>query len=305
MLDGKVAIVTGAANGLGREEALELARNGARVIVNDLGVGRDGMGRDTTAADAVVSEIRDSGGEAAAHFGDVADWNDAHGLIEAAVTTFGGLDILVNNAGFCRDKMIFNMSEEEFDSVLRVHVKGNFCTLKFASMYWREQAKAKGGQVYGRVVGTSSEAFLFCSVGQPNYAAGKAGITALTLSTGQALLKYGVTSNVICPRARTRMTDVGMLAPMFAKPDEGFDTFDPANIAPFVAYLSSPAAENISGQVFIVCGDEVSIVGRPDIANPERSFKNEGKWTLNQLDGQLGPYFAKRELGEGYAVQGS
>ena len=306
MLDGKVAIVTGAARGLGRVEALELARCGARVVVNDLGVAGDGIGRDSTAADAVVEEIRSGGGEAIAHFGDVADWDDAQSLIKTAIDTYGDLNILVNNAGFCRDKMIFNMSEEEFDSVLRVHVKGNFCTLKFAAMYWREKAKADAGPVYGRIIGTSSEAFLYCSVGQPNYAAGKAGITALTLSTGLAVMKYGVTANVICPRARTRMTDTGgMLSEMFAKPEEGFDTFDPANISPIVAYLGSPSAENVSGQVFVVCGENVTVVGRPDITQPESQFHNDGRWTVEGLDQQLSPYFAKRKFGDGYALPGA
>jgi 3-oxoacyl-[acyl-carrier protein] reductase len=306
MLDGKVAIVTGAARGLGREEALELARHGARVVVNDLGVAGDGSGRDTSAADAVVEEIRSSGGEAVAHFGDVADWNDSQTLIRTAVDHFGALDILVSNAGFCRDKMIFNMSEEDFDAVLRVHVKGSFCTMKFAAMHWREQAKAKGGQVYGRIIGTSSEAFLYCSVGQPNYAAGKAGITALTLSTAQAVAKYGVTANVICPRARTRMTDTGgLLSQMFAKPETGFDGMDPANVAPFVAYLASPAAENISGQVFTVSGEDVTVVGRPDVSDPSAQFHNDGRWSFEQLDTQLGPYFADRRFGDGYAVPGA
>lgn len=305
-LDGKVAIVTGAARGLGREEALELARQGARVVVNDLGVAGDGSGRDTKAADAVVEEIRAAGGEAVPHFGDVADWSSSKAMIQTAIDTYGDLNILVNNAGFCRDKMIFNMEEEDFDAVLRVHVKGSFCSLKFASMYWREKAKETGGPVYGRIIGTSSEAFLYCSVGQPNYAAGKAGITALTLSTGFAVLKYGVTANVICPRARTRMTDTGgLLSQMFAKPEEGFDTFDPANIAPFVAYLVSPQAENISGQVFTCCGENITVVGRPDITTPENQFHNEGTWTADKLDAQLGKYFAGRTFGEGYAIPGA
>ncbi len=305
MLDGKVAIVTGAARGLGREEALELARQGARVVVNDLGVSADGSGRDTAAAEAVVEEIRGAGGEAVPHFGDVADWNDSQEMIRTAIDTYGDLNILVNNAGFCRDRMIFNMSEEEFDSVLRVHVKGSFCSLKFASIYWREQAKKTGGPVYGRIIGTSSEAFLYCSVGQPNYAAGKAAITALTLSTGFAVMKYGVTANVICPRARTRMTDTGgIVSQMFAKPEEGFDAFDPANIAPFVAYLASPAAANISGQVFTCCGENITVVGRPDITLPENQFHNEGKWTVEKLDKQLGSHFAGCDFADGYALPG-
>lgn len=305
-LDGKVAIVTGAARGLGREEALELARQGARVVVNDLGVSGDGSGRDTKAADGVVEEIRSAGGEAVAHFGDVANWDDSQAMIKTAIDAYGDLNILVNNAGFCRDKMIFNMDEEDFDSVLRVHVKGSFCSLKFASMYWREKAKRDGGPIYGRIIGTSSEAFLYCSVGQPNYAAGKAGITALTLSTGFAVMKYGVTANVICPRARTRMTDTGgILSQMFAKPEEGFDQFDPANTAPLVAYLASPAAVNISGQVFTCCGENITVVGRPDITTPENQFHNEGAWTADKLDQQVGKFFSGRTFGDGYAIPGA
>lgn len=302
MLEDKIAIVTGAARGLGREEALGLARHGAKVVVNDLGVTANGSGRDTSAADEVVEEIRASGGEAVAHFGDVADWQDAQSLIRTAVDTFGDLHILVNNAGFCRDRMIFNMSEEEFDSVLRVHVKGSFCTLKFAAMYWRERAKQGDGKVYGRVIGTASEAFLFCSVGQPNYAAAKAGVTVLTLSAGQALLKYGVTANVICPRARTRMTDQGVTAALFAEPEDGFDTFHPSNVAPFVAYLASPLSQNVTGQVFVLWGKEVRIVAAPDPYDRQHSFASDAVWTPESLAEKLRPHFAQRPFGEGYVV---
>ncbi len=303
MLDGKVAVVTGAGRGLGRVEAIELARLGARVVVNDLGSKGDGTGRDETAAAAVVDEIQKLGGEAVAHFGDVADWNDARALVAKAVEHYGDLHILVNNAGFCRDQMIFNMTEEAFDSVLRVHVKGHFCTTRFATAYWREQSKSRGAPIYGRLVNTSSEAFIFGSVGQPNYAAAKAGIVAMTMSAAQACLKYGVTANVIMPRARTRMNDSGPLAAMFEKPAEGFDTFAPENVAPLVGYLASPHAERISGQVFIVYGKHVTVLGRP---STDTRFESDEVWTVDGLHGKLGPHFEKLEpVTDGFIVPAS
>ena len=292
MLDGKVAIVTGAGRGLGRVEALELARLGARVVVNDLGTKNDGSGSDKGPAEAVVEEIRKSGGEAISQFGDVADWNDAQTLIARAMDAFGALHILVNNAGFLRDRMIFNMSEEDFDAVIRVHLKGHFCTMRFATAYWREQSKAQGAPVYGRLISTASEAFLFASPGQPNYAAAKSGIVAMTLSAAQACAKYGVTGNIICPRARTRMTDSGRTGAMFAAPESGFDTFAPENIAPLVGYLASPDAARISGQVFILWGKQLQRVQAP---SPDAHFETDDAWTPESLHKQLGPYFEKLE----------
>jgi 3-oxoacyl-[acyl-carrier protein] reductase len=300
MLDGKVAIVTGAARGLGKVEALDLARLGARVVVNDLGVNADGSGRDEEPARAVVEEIKSLGGEAVPHFGDVAVWDDAQSLIQTAIDEFGDLHILLNNAGFCRDKMIFNMTEEEWDTVIRVHMKGHFSTTRFASAYWRSQSKAAGGPIYGRLISTASEAFIFGSVGQPNYAAAKAGIVAMTMSAAQALIRYGVTANVIMPRARTRMTDVGITAQIFAKPDEGFDNFAPENVAPLASYLASPKAERVSGQVFVVWGKQVTVVGRP---STDTRFQSEDPWSVENLDQQLGPYFEKREpVTDGFIV---
>jgi 3-oxoacyl-[acyl-carrier protein] reductase len=299
-LNGAVAVVTGAARGLGRVEALELARHGARVVVNDLGVGADGKGRDEGPARAVCEEIKTMGGEAVPHFGDCADWNDAQALVKTAVDSFGDLNILVNNAGFCRDRMIFNMSEEEFDSVVRVHLKGHFCTMRFASEYWRDRAKQSGGALYARIINTSSEAFIFGSPGQPNYAAAKAGIVAMTMSTAQVLQKYGVTANVIMPRARTRMNDTPMLAAMFAKPDGGFDTYAPENVSPLVAWLGSREAGQVSGYVMILYGKEIVVLDRPSLG---AKFESRDAWTLESVASKLGPHFEKlKPIVDGFTV---
>jgi 3-oxoacyl-[acyl-carrier protein] reductase len=298
-LEGKVAIVTGAAHGLGRVEALALASQGARVVVNDLGTKGDGRGRDESAARAVVEEIRKQGGEAVPHFGDVADWNASQAMIKTALDTWGDLNILVNNAGFLRDSTIFNMTEEDFDAVIRVHLKGHFCGMRFASAYWRDKAKSTGGSVYGRLINTSSEAFIFGSVGQPNYAAAKAGIVAMTMSAAQALVKYGVTANAIMPRARTRMNADGPLAAMFAKP-EGFDVFAPENVAPLVGYLASPEAQRISGHVMIIWNKDVTVLGRPSTST---KFSSPERWTVASLHQSLAPHFEKLEpVKDGFTV---
>jgi 3-oxoacyl-[acyl-carrier protein] reductase len=303
MLDGKVAIVTGAARGLGRVEALELARLGARVVVNDLGTKGGGLESDEGPAQAVVEEIKNLGGEAIAHFGDVADWDYAQSLIQGAVDQFGDLNILVNNAGFLRDKMIFNMTEDEWDSIIRVHMKGHFSTMRFAASYWREKSKAEGAPIYGRLISTSSESFIFGNAGQPNYAAAKAGIVAMTMSTAQAMAKYGVTANVIMPRARTRLNETGTFAAMFAKPDEGFDTFAPENVSPLVGYLASPKAERISAQVFVIWGKSVTVVGRP---STDTKFESEESWNVENLHEQLGPHYEKLEpVVDGFIVPAS
>jgi 3-oxoacyl-[acyl-carrier protein] reductase len=298
-LDGKVAIITGAARGLGRSHALELARQGARIVVNDLGGAADGQGRDEDPARAVCEEIKAMGGEAVPHFGDVANWDHAKAMIQTAIDEFGELNILVNNAGFLRDAVLFNMSEDDFDSVIRVHLKGHFCPIRHAAQYWREQGKAKG-QVYGRLISTASESYLFCPPGQPNYSAAKAGIVTLTMGAAQLLQKYGVTANVFVPRARTRMTNTGALAAMFAKPEEGFDAFAPENTSPLIGYLASPRAERISGHVFIIWNREVKIVSRPGI---DEVFESDAQWNTNSLHDALGPYFEKREpVTDGYIV---
>jgi 3-oxoacyl-[acyl-carrier protein] reductase len=291
VLEGKVAAVTGAARGLGRVEALELARLGARVVVADLGSASDGSGSDKDAAQQVVEEIEAMGGEAVAHYGDAADWNDSKAMIEKAVGTWGDFNILVNNAGFCRDRMIFSMSEEEFDSVIRVHLKGHFVNLRHAAEYWRNRGKS-GEPVYGRIISTSSEAFIFGSVGQPNYAAAKAGIVAMTGSAAHAMAKYGITANTIMPRARTRMTDTGPTAPMFAKPEDGFDTFAPEHVAPLVGYLASPNSSNSSANVYLVWGKSISILSAP---GHQADFENAEAWDYASVDGALTPYLADKQ----------
>ncbi len=277
-LTGKVAIITGAGRGLGREEALQLARQGARVVINDINL-PDAV----EAAEATVEEIRGFGGEAMAVYGDCADSADAEQLMATTLENFGDVNILVNNAGFCRDKTIFGMSDEEFDSVVRVHLRGHFVNMRNVTAYWRDKAKA-GEPVYGRLVSTSSEAALYGSAGQPNYAAAKAGIIAMTMGAAQLLIKYGITANVIMPRALTDMTASGQTAEMFQPPaDGGFHAFDPANVAPLVGYLASPEAGRISGEVYVVWGNQVQVVQRPTLMEPFINPAGEQKWEVEEL----------------------
>ncbi|MFJ9897378.1 3-oxoacyl-ACP reductase [Streptomyces sp. NPDC091280] len=299
-LDGLVAIVTGAGRGLGRAEALELARLGAAVVVNDYGQpGRDGSG-DASAgpAEQVAAEIREAGGRALAHTGDVADTQQAGELVELALDELGGLDILVNNAGILRDRMVFSMTEGEWDSVIRVHLKGHFNTTHFASAHWRRRSKETGMPVYGRIVNTSSEAFLAGSAGQPNYAAAKGGIVGLTTSTALALAKYGVTANAICPRARTRMTEDVFAG--FQEPEDGLDPLAPEHVAPLVGYLAAPAAARINGQLLVVHGGMVAIVERPHV---QAKFDSKQEtFTYDELDAVLTPHYAGRPAEETFAA---
>ncbi|MDO0932692.1 3-oxoacyl-ACP reductase [Streptomyces sp. DG2A-72] len=296
-LEGLAAVVTGAARGLGRAEALELARLGAAVVVNDHGQpGRDGSGEASAApAEEVAAEIRKTGGTALAHTGDVADFQQARALVELAIEEFGKLDVLVNNAGILRDRMVFSMTEDEWDSVIRVHLKGHFNTTRFASAHWRERSKAAGRPVYGRIVNTSSEAFLAGSAGQPNYAAAKGGIVGLTTSTALALAKYGVTANAICPRARTRMTED--VFPDVS--DSGLDPLAPDHVAPLVGYLASPAAARVNGQLLVVHGGMVAIVERPRV---QAQFDSKQEtFSYGELDAVLTQHYADTK-GETFAA---
>ena len=255
--DGRVVIVTGAGRGLGREHALEFARQGAKVVVNDLGAELDGTGRSAGPAQEVVDQIVAGGGEAVVNGDDVADWDGSARLVRAAIDTFGGLDVLVNNAGFVRDRMVVSASEDEWDAVVRVHLKGHFCTARHATSYWRELSKA-GVAVDARIVNTSSGAGLLGSVGQAAYGAAKAGIAALTLIEAAELGRYGVTANAIAPSARTRMTE-GVFTDMMARPDSGFDAMDPANVSPLVVWLGSAESRDVTGRVFEVEGGIVGV----------------------------------------------
>lgn len=255
--EGRVAIVTGAGRGLGREHALELARQGAKVVVNDLGTTLNGVAEASGPAHDVVELIRAEGGEAVANGADVADFDQAAGLVRQAIDTFGRLDVLVNNAGFVRDRMLVNTSEEEWDAVIRVHLKGHFAPLRHASEYWRNEAKA-GRTHDARVINTSSGAGLQGSVGQASYSAAKAGIAALTLVAAQELGRYGVTANAIAPSARTRMTE-GAFAAAMAVPESGFDAMNPANVSPVVAWLASGLSAAVTGRVIEVEGGRICI----------------------------------------------
>lgn len=278
-LDGKVAIVTGAGRGLGRAHSLTLAGEGAKVVVNDLG----------DEAQAVVDEIAAAGGEAVVNHGSVSDWEASEAMVAQAVDTYGDLHIVVNNAGILRDKMSFNMHESDWDDVVDVHLKGHFCLSRHAGVYWRNQAKA-GATVGRRIINTSSEAGLFGSAGQANYAASKAGIIGLTLVFGREYGRFGVTANAIAPRARTRMTeDID-----FFKAPEGdgaFDRFAPENVSAIVAWLASDAAAEVSGQVFIVIGGDVHLFRPPAV---EASIHKDDRWTIDELVASSGDLFGER-----------
>ncbi|OBK95553.1 3-oxoacyl-ACP reductase [Mycobacterium asiaticum] len=288
-LSGKVAVVTGAAAGLGRAEAIGLARLGATVVVNDIAAGLD--------SSDVIDEIGAAGSKAIAVAGDISQRSTADELVSTA-DGLGGLDIVVNNAGITRDRMLFNMSDEDWDQVIAVHLRGHFLLTRNAATYWRGKAKQSAeGRVFGRIINTSSEAGLVGPVGQANYGAAKAGITALTLSAARALGRYGVCANAICPRARTAMTaDVFGEAPE----DADIDPLSPDHVVTLVQFLASPAAAEVNGQVFIVYGPRVTLVAAPTV---EHQFQADAAaWEPGQLSATLQDYFAGRDPERNFAA---
>jgi NAD(P)-dependent dehydrogenase (short-subunit alcohol dehydrogenase family) len=280
-LEEKVAVVTGAGRGIGRGEALLLAAEGASVVVNDV---------DRDAAQAVVDEIAAAGGKGLANSDDVSTWSGGADVVRTAVEELGGLDILVNNAGILRDAMSFNLEEEAWDAVIAVHLKGHASCSRAAAVHWRERSKA-GEKVSGRIINTSSEAGLFGNAGQLNYSAAKAGIASMAMVLARELWRYGVTANTIAPRARTRMTEalLGLSAGT-----EGFDEWDPDNIAPVVAWLATDEAAHITGQVFMVFGGQVHVLqGWTSAGKLER----DARWTVDELEAQAGDLFGGRDTG--------
>lgn len=288
-LSGKVAVVTGAAAGLGRAEAIGLARLGATVVVNDIAAGLD--------ASDVLDEISSVGSKGIAVAGDISARSTADELV-ATADGLGGLDIVVNNAGITRDRMLFNMTDEDWDQVIAVHLRGHFLLTRNAATYWRAKAKEAGGSVFGRIVNTSSEAGLVGPVGQANYGAAKAGITSLTLTAARALGRYGVCANAICPRARTAMT-----ADVFGAAPEGeIDPLSPEHVVSLVQFLASPAAAEVNGQVFIVYGPRVTLVAAP---TAEHQFDAAADaWDPTQLSATMQSYFAGRDQDVNFAATG-
>lgn len=275
-LAGGVAVVTGAGVGLGRAEALALAAAGAKVVVNDIGEN----------ADAVAEEIRAAGGEAIGLPGDIGDWDFATSLVRRAIDEYGDLNVLVNNAGVLRDRMIFGISADEWDTVVRVHLRGHAATCQAATAYWREASKAADGPVWARVVNTASEAFLFGSPGQPNYAAAKAGIAALTLSVAHGCARYGVRANAIAPRARTAMTEALFPAP----PDDEVDPLAVEHVAPVVVWLGTRAAGHVNGNVFVTYGGKIGVMKAPSL---DAAFaSNDETWTVAELEQTVGQFLA-------------
>jgi NAD(P)-dependent dehydrogenase (short-subunit alcohol dehydrogenase family) len=289
-LDGRVTIITGAGRGIGREHALLFASEGAKVVVNDLGGAMDGTGDDRSPAEQVVDEIKAMGGEAVANADNVADWEGSQRLINSAVEAFGDLHVLVNNAGILRDRVLVNMTEEEWDAVIHVHLKGHFAPTRWAAAYWREQKKA-GKDVKASVINTSSTSGLLGNPGQANYGAAKAGIGAFTAITAMELDRYGVRVNAIAPAARTRLTEATPgLGDVVKAPDDpgSFDVWDPANISPLVGYLGTEDC-TLTGKVFFVQGGKVQLFQpwtlTEAIEKPER-------WTVSELEAEMKTFSA-------------
>jgi NAD(P)-dependent dehydrogenase (short-subunit alcohol dehydrogenase family) len=286
-LSGKVAVVTGAAAGLGRAEAIGLARGGATVVVNDIKAALDA----SDVIDEITAAGADTGSKAVAIPGDISQRATADELVSCA-DGLGGLNIVVNNAGITRDRMLFNMSDEDWDAVIAVHLRGHFLLTRNAATYWRSKAKDSDGSVYGRIINTSSEAGVTGPVGQANYGAAKAGIIALTLSATRALGRYGVCANAIAPRARTAMTaDVFGEAPEVVA--DGIDPLSPEHVVTLVRFLASPAAEAVNGQVFVVYGPQVTLLSAPSL---EHRFTSDAQaWDAQELSATLQDYFAERD----------
>jgi NAD(P)-dependent dehydrogenase (short-subunit alcohol dehydrogenase family) len=290
-LDGRVAIITGAGRGLGREHALLFAGEGAKVVVNDLGGDAHGEGADATPAQQTVADIVAAGGEAVVNGDNVADWEGAQRLVQQAVDTFGDLHVLVNNAGILRDRVIINMTEAEWDAVIAVHLKGHFCPTRHAATYWREQTKA-GKEVRASIIHTSSTSGLFSNPGQANYDSAKSGIATFSQVCAKELVRYGVRSNAIAPGARTRLTlETPGLGDMVKPPDDpgAFDIWDPANVSPFVAYLATADCP-ISGETFLVQG---GVVQRAKSWSTAEKIDKGDRWTVAELAARAGELGAK------------
>lgn len=289
-LEGKVAVVTGAGAGLGRAEALGLAAEGATVIVNDLAAALD--------ASDVIDTITASGGTAVPVAGDISDSATATEIMRTATEEHGGLHVVMSNAGVVRDKMLFNMSDDDWDLVIRVHLRGHFLLNRNAAAYWRAESKAAGEPVYGRLINTASEAGLLGPEGQANYGAAKAGITALTLSASRALVRYGVRANAICPRARTAMT-----AAVFGEaPTDGIDPLDPEHVVRLVQFLAGADSDSVTGQVFVVYGPRVMVMAAPSV---DHVFVADGDaWDAHDLAKTLGSYFADRDPRRTFSASG-
>lgn len=294
-LDGRVAIITGAGRGIGREHALFFAAEGARVVVNDLGAANDGEGSDETPAEEVAAEIRAAGGAAIANADDVADWQGAQRLITSAIEVFGDLDVLVNNAGILRDRAIVNMTEQEWDSVIAVHLKGHAAPTRWAASYWREEFKAGRGK-RRNLVHTSSTSGLFANPGQSNYGAAKSGIATFSQIAAKELSRYDVVSNCIAPGARTRLTlATPGLEEIMAPREQGFDEWDPANVSPLVAYLSTVGCA-VTGEMFFVQG---GVVKRVESWRMAQTFEESGAWTVAGLADALGELSADTSAAAG------
>ncbi|MHB8511894.1 MAG: SDR family oxidoreductase [Actinomycetota bacterium] len=289
VLEGKVALVTGAGRGIGRAEALLLASEGASVVVNDLGGGWDGTGADSRPAQLVVDEIKASGGRASANYDNVANWQGAGALVQQAIDEFGSIDIVVNNAGILRDAMLYNMTEESWNAVIDVHLKGHAAVAHHACAYWRARAKA-GETTWGRIINTASESGFFGMRGQANYGAAKAGIAALTQVLAREMGKYNITANAIAPRARTRLITESFGDAVMAAPEDAntFDQFAPENVAPLVAYLASDKASHVNGQVFVVYGGAVTHMKMWSIGN---TIDLGARWSIEALDAEFGKLF--------------